>query len=107
MLVALVSSVDTMMVSSLGPRAISAVGVTGQPRMLMMACILSLNMGVTAVVARRRGEGDMIGASRTLKQSLIISVLLGLIMVAISCFLTEPIMRLAGAQDEYIADSTT
>ena len=106
-LVALVSSVDTMMVSSLGPRAISAVGVTGQPRMLMMACILSLNMGVTAVVARRRGEGDMIGASRTLKQSLIISVLLGLIMVAISCFLTEPIMRLAGAQDEYIADSTT
>ena len=66
-LVALVSSVDTMMVSSLGPKAISAVGVTGQPRMLMMTAILSLNIGVTAVVARRRGEGDMIGASKTLK----------------------------------------
>lgn len=104
-LVALVSSVDTMMVSSLGPKAISAVGVTGQPRMLMMTAILSLNMGVTAVVARRRGEGDMIGASKTLKQSLWINLMLGAIMVAISCFLTEPIMRLAGAQAEYIADS--
>lgn len=104
-LVALVSSVDTMMVSSLGPKAISAVGVTGQPRMLMMTAILSLNMGVTAVVARRRGEGDMIGASKTLKQSLWINLILGAIMVAISCFLTEPIMRLAGAQAEYIADS--
>ncbi len=104
-LVALVSSVDTMMVSSLGPKAISAVGVTGQPRMLMMVGILSLNMGVTAVVARRRGEGDMIGASRTLKQSLLVNLVLGLIMVALSWFLTEPIMRLAGAQSEYIADS--
>ncbi len=104
-LVALVSSVDTMMVSSLGPKAISAVGVTGQPRMLMMTAIISLNMGVTAVVARRRGEGDMIGASKTLKQSLWINLMLGAIMVAISCFLTEPIMRLAGAQAEYIADS--
>ena len=104
-LVALVSSVDTMMVSSLGPKAISAVGVTGQPRMLMMTAILSLNIGVTAVVARRRGEGDMIGASKTLKQSLWINLMLGAIMVAISCFLTEPIMRLAGAQAEYIADS--
>lgn len=104
-LVALVSSVDTMMVSSLGAKAISAVGVTGQPRMLMMVGILSLNMGVTAVVARRRGEGDMVGASKTLKQSLLVNLVLGLIMVALSWFLTEPIMRLAGAQDEYIADS--
>ncbi len=104
-LVALVSSVDTMMVSGLGPKAISAVGVTGQPRMLMMVGILSLNMGVTAVVARRRGEGDMEGAARTLKQSLWLNLILGAIMVAFSCFLTEPIMRLAGAQDEYIADS--
>ncbi len=104
-LVALVSSVDTMMVSGLGPKAISAVGVTGQPRMLMMVGILSLNMGVTAVVARRRGEGDMEGAARTLKQSLWLNLILGAIMVAVSCLLTEPIMRLAGAQDEYIADS--
>lgn len=47
----------------------------------------------------------MIGASKTLKQSLWINLMLGAIMVAISCFLTEPIMRLAGAQAEYIADS--
>lgn len=104
-LVALVSSVDTMMVSSLGPQAISAVGVTGQPRMLMMIGIVSLNMGVTAVVARRRGEGDMLSAAKTLKQSLVLSVLLGIIMLAASWLLTEPILLLAGAQAEYIADS--
>lgn len=56
-LVSLVSSVDTMMVGSLGPGAISAVGITTQPKFLLMALIISLNVGVTAVVARRRARG--------------------------------------------------
>ncbi len=102
-LVALVSSVDTMMVGELGPAAISAVGVTGQPRFLLMAMIISLNTGVTAVVARRRGQEDLDGACRTLKQAVLICFFLGIVMVALAWLVTEPLLRLAGAQKEYIS----
>ena len=66
-LVALVSSVDTMMVGQLGPAAISAVGITTQPKFILLAVIITLNVGVTAIVARRKGEGDLKGANRCLK----------------------------------------
>ena len=58
-LVSLIASVDTMMVGVIGPEAIAAVGITNQPRFILLAVILSLNVGVTAVVARRKGAGDI------------------------------------------------
>ena len=79
-LVALISAVDTMMVGSIGPEAISAVGITAQPRMILVAVILSLNVGVTAVVARRRGQNDPDGASRCLKQCLLLSAAASLLL---------------------------
>ena len=54
-LVGLISSIDTIMVGTLGPAAIAAVGITTQPRFIFLAIIFSLNAGVTTVVARRRG----------------------------------------------------
>lgn len=51
-LVGLVSMVDTIMVGTLGSSAIAAVGITNQPRMIVLAVIMSLNVGVTAIVAR-------------------------------------------------------
>ena len=55
-LVSLVSSVDVMMVGGLGHQAIAAVGLTNQPKFLLLALINSLNVGVTTVVARRTGR---------------------------------------------------
>ena len=49
-LICLTGSVDTMMVGTLGAAAISAVGITSQPRFLMMTPIIALNTGVTAVI---------------------------------------------------------
>lgn len=104
-LVALVSSVDTMMVGKLGPGAISAVGITTQPKFLLMAIIIALNMGVTAVVARRKGEGNVQGACRTLKQAVIICFGLAVVTCCAGFFLAEPLMKLAGAQADYIGDA--
>ncbi len=103
-LVSLVSSVDTMMVGSLGPEAISAVGITTQPKFLLMALIISLNVGVTAVVARRKGEGDYAGASRTLKQALLICMALSALMTSLALILPRELLTLAGAQADFIED---
>ena len=101
-LIALVSSVDTMMVGGLGAAAISAVGITSQPRFLMMTPIIALNTGVTAIVARRKGEGNTDGACRSLKQAVIFCLFFCILMVAGALFFARELLTLAGAQPDFI-----
>ena len=60
----LAGMVDTIMVGTMGSYAIAAVGLTIQPKMLGLALFLSLNVAVSAIVARRKGEGDRESANR-------------------------------------------
>ncbi len=105
-LVALISAVDTMMVGSIGPQAITAVGITNQPRLILIAAIRSLNVGVTAVVARRRGAEDADGSNRCLKQSLMLSAGASLLLCAIGMLFAEPLMLFAGAQPEILEEAS-
>ncbi|MEG2204740.1 MAG: MATE family efflux transporter, partial [Oscillospiraceae bacterium] len=73
-LVALVGMVDTMMVGTLGPHAIAAVGLTTQPKFIALAFFIALNVAVSATVARRRGEEDREGANRALLLALTLAV---------------------------------
>lgn len=54
--VALAGMVDTYMVSSMGANAVAAVGLTTQPKFLGMSIFIAMNVAVSALVARRRGE---------------------------------------------------
>lgn len=105
-LVAMISAVDTMMVGSIGPEAITAVGITNQPRLILIAVIMSLNVGVTAVVARRKGAENPDGSNRCLKQSLMLSAGASLILCAVGMLLAEPLMSFAGAQPEILESAT-
>src|SRR5699024_391106 len=69
-LVALVSLVDNMMVSGIGPAAIAAVGLSTQPRFVLLALFMSLNVGITSVVARRKGEMNQASANHVLSSAL-------------------------------------
>lgn len=101
-LVSLVGSIDTMMVGTIGPEAIAAVGLTGQPRMLVLSVIMALNIGVTAVVARRRGQNLQAKANEALRNALVLVLGLSLLLMAIALPLASPLMRLAGAMDDTI-----
>ncbi|RPF48699.1 putative MATE family efflux protein [Hydrogenoanaerobacterium saccharovorans] len=105
-LVSLISSVDIIMVGVLGPQAISAVGITVQPKFVILAVILSLNVGVTALVARRKGEDDEEGANSCLKQALMISTALSLIMTLFGFFYARQIIEFAGAPSDILKDAT-
>ena len=89
-LVALVSVVDTIMVSSLGAAAIAAIGLTGQPKFICLAVFLSVNVAVSAIVARRKGEGDREGANRVLVQAILITVVLTVVITALALIFAEP-----------------
>lgn len=104
-LVSLVSSVDTMMVGGLGEGAIAAVGITNQPKLILLAAIMSLNVGVTAIVARRKGQDDKEGANRCLRQGVVLSALMALTMGVFGFLFARPLMEFAGATPDYIDDA--
>ncbi len=104
-LVQLISSADLIMVGGLGAAAISAIGITTQPRLILLAVIFSLNIGVTAVVARRKGEGNSEEANRLLRQSLIICGVLALVLSALGIVFAEPMIIFAGAQSDVVGNA--
>lgn len=106
-LVSLIGSIDTMMVGSIGPHAIAAVGITNQPKFILLALIFSLNTGVTAIVARRKGANDYEGANRCLRQCLIISLLMSIVMGIIGISFARPIMEFAGAGSDIIEEAVS
>ncbi len=107
LLISVISSADTMMVGTIGPAAIAAVGLTTQPRMIMIVLSQSLSIGTTAIIARRKGAGDEAGVRACLEQSMYISALIGLIMSLIGFFLAGPFMQLAGANPDTLGMSVT
>ena len=52
----LAGMIDTLMVSALGTYAVSAVGLTVQPKFIALALFISTSIAVSALVARRRGQ---------------------------------------------------
>ena len=104
-LISLISMADTLMVSVIGDEAIAAVGLVTQPRFLVQTLVLSLNLSVVSIAARRKGEQNPVGASSCLKQGLLLSLFLSLVLTVAVIPFTNPILRLAGAQDDAIGMS--
>lgn len=106
-LLSLVSLVDTIMVSNLGTYAITAVGLTTQPRMLFMSFYWAVTFATSAIIARRHGEDDRENANRTLKCALIIIVLMSAAFGVIAVLFGGELVRLVGAKpdtQEYAAE---
>lgn len=107
LLIALVSIVDMIMVSSIGTQAVAAVGISSQPRFLIMSVVLALNMGTTVVVARRKGANDQVNANLALKNALIFSIGLSLLTTVIGFIFAPNILEFAGAGADYIDFATS
>ncbi len=99
-LLSIIGSIDTMMVGTLGAAAIAAVGLTSQPRMILLICAQALCVGTTALCARRKGADDQAAANSCLNQSLALVTVLGLVMSLLGFFFAEQFMRIAGANDD-------
>ena len=69
--VALVAMIDSYMVSGLGSYAVAAIGLTTQPKFICLALFLAINMAVSALVARRKGQGERDSANRILLTAII------------------------------------
>lgn len=100
LLISSVIIINTIMVSSLGPEAIAAVGLTGQPRLLALAIFISLSIALSAIVARRKGQNDKEGANKAHIQTLLISVVFTILISALCVVFADGIMRFSGSASD-------
>lgn len=106
-LVGLVGVIDTIMVSALGSGAIAAVGLTNQPKMIVLATIMSLNVSVTAIVARRKGAMERLDANRCLRFSMLLSAVIAIVLSVLGYFFARPMMIFAGAGEDVLEMAVT
>lgn len=105
-LMSLVNIVDTIMVSNCGTVAVSAVGITTQPRMIFYSVFFALNIAVTAIVARRKGQNDKEGANDCLMQMLGLAGVLAVVLCGLAVLNAEALVRMAGAKDDTVGLAT-
>jgi len=103
----LTSMADMMMVGGLGPWAITSVGLTTQPKFLLMTMIMSLNVGTTALVARFRGAGDQKAANDVFRQALSLTLVVSTIAAVLGYVFARPMVAFMGAQEPATLDGGT
>lgn len=101
----LIGSIDTMMVGTLGSYAIASVGLTGQPWLILLVPIMGIMSGVTAVVARRKGEDRREDAGASLRLAILLGLACALLVTAAGILFSKQFMMLAGAKSDTLAPS--
>ena len=91
------SLADTIMVGKLGAYAISAVGLTTQPRLIMLATFVALNVGTTALVARFKGQGNKAEAEIVTAQSIILALLIAILLTIPGVLFARQMVLFMGA----------
>ncbi len=89
--------VDIFFVAKLGPSAVATVGLTESYLFLLYSVAMGLAMAVTAVVARRIGEGRREEAAVTAVQAILIALLASLLPAIVGIVWAQDLLRLMGA----------
>lgn len=97
--------VDMLFVSRLGDDAIAGVALTESAVTLVYTAAIGLSIGVTAMVARRVGEGDEEAASRATAQAILFGSALSVIIGVLGFVFAEDVLRVMGATPETISVS--
>ena len=98
--VALIGMVDSLMVSRVGAHAVAAVGLTTQPKFIGLAAFTAANVAVSALVARRKGEGRRKEANQVLAASLLFTICMTVVVSAVCVALADPIISLCGSSPD-------
>ncbi len=95
--------VDIFFVSRLGDEAMAGVALTESALTLIYTGAMGLSIGVTAVVARRIGEGDRDGAARATAQAMLLGTSLAVALGVAGVVYAADFLRLMGADEAVVA----
>ncbi len=96
----LMGTADSMMVSSLGDDAVSAVGLSNQVLRSLLTVFVLINGGAGIVIARRWGAGNPEAARRAAAMALKVGVIGGAVISVLFAIGAGDIVRLMGAPAE-------
>lgn len=102
-----VGIVDTMLVGHLGATALAAVSLATQWTFMAITLFTAVSTGATALVARSVGAGDWDTANRTVRQSVLVGLIIGLASTVLALQFAEPAVALMGAEPEALAQGVT
>ena len=98
--------VDMVMVGNVNTESLAAVGLTNQPMLMAISVFQALNVGSTALIARYMGTEDNETAGAVVKQTLIITLILGIVLTVPGYFFAENMMSFMGAKSEVLPLAT-
>lgn len=94
---------DTMIVGKvLGDNALAAVGATGSVTYLFYTCCVGLAAGAGIIIAQFFGAGQLLKLRSAVWNSAVITAIFGVIISAVSVFLTVPALRLIATPEHLI-----
>ena len=91
--------IDSLMVSSLGYDAVAAVGLTTQPKFMGLSLFIAANVSISALVARRNGEGKREEANRIFSTFLAFITVTAVVLSVLLVLFADPIIRLCGSEE--------
>lgn len=91
--------VDSLMVSSMGSYAVAAVGLTTQPKFLGLSLFVASNVSISALVARRKGQGKREEANQIFSTFLVFILVMAVVMSILMVVMADPIIRLCGSEE--------
>lgn len=98
--VALAGLIDSLMVSSIGSYAVAAVGLTAQPKFMGLALFLAVNVSVSALVARRRGEKKKQEANEILVMAVLFTIVSIVVVSALCVGFANEIIHFCGSAED-------
>ncbi len=98
-LASIVGLVDMQMVSCLGTEAIASIGLTNQPKFIVLCFFMAMNIAISAVVSRRYGQNLKEEANFALNKALMISAVAVIILSAIAFLVADPFMKFSGSDE--------
>ncbi len=98
---------DAYFVGRLGANALATVGLTESLLAIVYALAMGLGVGATAVVARRTGEKDPVGASRAAATAVAVGVALSLVLGGAGALFAPRLLALMGAPPGVLATGST
>lgn len=115
LLTQLASMVDMMMVGGIGgvenpqigEQALAAVGMTTQPKFLLMTAFIAMNTGVTALVARYKGQNDKENANLIVRQGLLVTFIATVIFSVLGFVFARPLVLFMGSTEETVTTWAT
>ena len=98
---------DSLMVSSLGPSAVAAIGLTAQPKFIALSIFIATNVSISALVARRRGEGRREDANQIVMTALLFAISAVAIISCLFLLNIDTILTLCGTNSDTHEDAVT